>query len=430
LGVIVSQEPQPVPAPASPEERRRFSHIVGAGVTFQAASAAVDSSTIMAALVHQLTGSPVAVGAVTAVLRVGWLLPQLFVGFLAERHASSMKYYVIGGFGRAACLIALAATLYFGAGMGGDRLVALVLLLWTAYAFVSGIVAVPYNDIVARSISSERRSRLLGARFFGGGVLALAVAVAADALVGRMAFPGSYAAIIAMASALMFVSAIVFVVMGEPKTSPTARRTTAFGAYLREGADTFRTDRLFRLFVFAQWAGGAVLLAAPFYVVQAFETGFVVMDVAWLLGGQTAGALASNALWGWWGDRLGKGSLLQAVVLGRLMPPGLIVLLAVFGDLSPTVLFGVYLGIFFVLGALANGLTIAVIGFLMEISPADRRPSYSGYFNSLTAPAYLFPILGGIIASFTNLGVVFMISLIAGVIQAICVVRIRSSRST
>lgn len=326
-------------------------HIAGAGVTFQAGSAAVDSATIMAALVHQLTGSPLAVGAVTAVLRFGWLFPQLFVGFLAERQASSMRYYVYGGFGRAACLAVLAMVLSVGAGMAGGTLAALVLVLWTAYAFVSGIVAVPYNDIVARSVASERRSRLLAVRFFGGGVLALGVAATADALVGRMPFPLSYAAIVAMASALMLVSSAVFVVMGEPRTAPPARRTTAFAEYLREGRLTFGADRRFRLFVFAQWAGGAVLVAMPFYVVWAFEAGFDVADVAWLLGAQTAGGLASNALWGWWGDRLGKGSLLRAIAFGRLVPPGLILLLAVIGDLAAPALFAAAVCVFFILGA-------------------------------------------------------------------------------
>ena len=36
-------------------------------------------------------------------------------------------------------------------------------VLWTVYAFASGIVAVPYNDIVARLIEPERRSRVLAA---------------------------------------------------------------------------------------------------------------------------------------------------------------------------------------------------------------------------------------------------------------------------
>ena len=62
-----------------------FWKIAGAGAAFQAGSAAVDSATIVASLVHHLTGSVYVVGAASAVLRLGWLLPQLVVGFLAQR---------------------------------------------------------------------------------------------------------------------------------------------------------------------------------------------------------------------------------------------------------------------------------------------------------------------------------------------------------
>ncbi len=82
-------------------------------MTFQGGSAAVDSSTIMAALVHQLTGSAVAVGAVTAILRIGWLSPQLIVGHLAQQRRSRMPFYVVGAFGRATCLALLAGYLAF-----------------------------------------------------------------------------------------------------------------------------------------------------------------------------------------------------------------------------------------------------------------------------------------------------------------------------
>ena len=101
----------------SPQSRRKFVQIAAAGITFQGSSAAVDSATIMSALVHQLTGSPIAVGAVTAVLRFGWLFPQLFVGFLAQRGGSSMKYYVVGAFGRACCIALLSAVLLLRIGL-------------------------------------------------------------------------------------------------------------------------------------------------------------------------------------------------------------------------------------------------------------------------------------------------------------------------
>jgi len=80
-------------------------------------------------------------------------------------------------------------------------------------------------------------------------------------------------------------------------------------------------------------------------------------------------------------------------------------------------MFTVFIAVFALNGALANGLTIAVIGFLMEISPEDRRPAYSGYFNAIVAPAFLLPLIGGALVAIFGLGLVFGLSLIAAVAQ-------------
>ena len=187
----------------------------------------------------------------------------------------------------------------------------------------------------------------------------------------------------------------------------------------------FKTDKRFATFVFAQWCGGAVLMAMPFYVVQASKSGVSLEHVALPLGAQTTGALLSNPLWGWWGDKLGKVSLLKAIALGRVVPPLLVLLASLAVVLPQDGLFWFFTAIFFLTGALANGLTIAVIGFLMEISPDDKRPAYSGYFNAITAPAFLLPLLAGILASVFGLLVVFVISMMAAGAQFILLNRIR-----
>jgi len=57
------------------KNKSKFVSVAGAGVSFQAGSAAMDSATIMSALIYQLTSNSVLVGAITAILRFGWLLP-------------------------------------------------------------------------------------------------------------------------------------------------------------------------------------------------------------------------------------------------------------------------------------------------------------------------------------------------------------------
>lgn len=410
--------------------RRRFTSVAAAGVTFQGGSAAVDSSTIVSALILQLTGSVPLVGAVVTILRVGWLFPQLFVGFLAQRGSSSRRYYCFGAFGRAACIAAFAGLLFYGAAWPPFSLGIAVMALWTVYAFVSGIVAVPYNDMVARAVPSELRSRLLAVRFFGGGLLALAVAGFADNILATATFPVSYSIIFGIAAALMLLSSTAFISMGDPPGAASEKQISTFGEYLREGRKVFRTDDQFRLFVYAQWCGGFVLMAMPFYVVHVSAVGFDLSRVAILLGAQTAGALVSNFLWGWWGDRFGKSSLLRGISAARVAPPTAIVVLTLVpgpGGDNEVVLFA---GLFFLLGGLANGLTIAVIGFLMEISPDSLRPAYSGYFNALTAPAYLLPFVAGFCAEIAGLLPIFLLSAVAAVMQFLFVSKIQGSQAS
>ena len=414
--------------------KKAFPRLAAAGVFFQGGAAAVDSSTIIATLVHGLTGSTFAVGWASAILRYGWLFPQLFVAFLAQRRPRRMPFYKVGAFGRAACLAAMAVLLAMAGGLPGTTVTVLFFILWTVYAFVSGIVAVPYNDIVARSVPSARRSRLLAIRFFGGGLLALGVAAVAHRFLNTMTFPTGYASLVGLGAVMLLVSSLCFVSAGEPPAPlPPQESEKGFAEFLRRGIQVFRGDRHFRLFVQAQWLGGVVMMALPFYVLQAMEAGSTVADVAFLLGAQTAGAILSNALWGWWGDRHGKRSLLEGVALLRVLPPLLTLFLVsagggwglpAYGDWALPPWAG-FAAVFMLLGALINGGTIAMLGYLMEISPDDRRPAYSGYFNAFVAPAALLPIAGAAIAESVTLSGVFVVSLAAAILQYLTVRRLR-----
>ena len=291
---------------ARAEPGRRFVRIATAGIFFQGGAAAVDTGTIVATLVNGLTGSAFAVGAAAAIARYGWLFPQLFVAYLAQRRRRRLPFYKLGAFGRVIALAGLAVVLLVPEALPGPGVVALFFALWTAYAFIGGIVAVPYNDIVARAIPSEARSRLLAVRFFGGGLLALLLAAAARPLLGALPFPEGHAAILLLGAGLLLTSALSFISAGEPLAPPPADRDAGFGRFLRTGLEFFRSDRRLRLFVYARWLHAGVTMALPFYVLQATAASIVAADVAVLLGAQTAGALLSNPLWGWWGDGRGK----------------------------------------------------------------------------------------------------------------------------
>jgi hypothetical protein len=85
-----------------------------------------------------------------------------------------------------------------------------------------------------------------------------------------------------------------------------------------------------------------------------------------------------------------------------------------------------FVAVFFLLGAVGNGATIAQLGYLMEISPDERRPAYSGYFNALAAPATLLPLAGAAVAQTISFAALFATSLAATLLQFLAVRRLRA----
>ncbi len=190
-----------------------------------------------------------------------------------------------------------------------------------------------------------------------------------------------------------------------------------------------RSDRRFRLFVYSRWLAGAAAMALPFYILQVTAGQTSAADIALLLGAQTAGALLSNPLWGWWGDRRGKRSLLEGVALLGLLAPLLTLVWIVIGETWPAMILLFFTIVFVVLCAVGNGGTIAQLGYLMEISPDDRRPAYSGYFNAVVAPAALSPLVGAAVVEAVSASAVFAASAAAAALQFFTVRRLRASRT-
>ena len=158
-------------------------------------------------------------------------------------------------------------------------------------------------------------------------------------------------------------------------------------------------------------------MALPFYVVAAARMGLGVEDVGILLGAQTVGSLASNALWGHIGDRHGKLRLLQVVAVLRLAPPLGAFAILTLGDNGTALMLPAFAALFVVIGALVNGMTIGYLGYLMEVSPNHKRPAYSAYFNALASPAALLPLAGAAVADILSLEAVFVLAVLAATVQ-------------
>ena len=92
----------------------------------------------------------------------------------------------------------------------------------------------------------------------------------------------------------------------------------------------------------------------------------------------------------------------------RVATPVMAVGILAIGDAAGTTTLAAFMGLFFLVGALSNG---------MEISPDEQRPAYSAYFNAFAAPAALLPLLGAAIADIVSLTWVFAIAVGASIAQ-------------
>ena len=111
--------------------------------------------------------------------------------------------------------------------------------------------------------------------------------------------------------------------------------------------------------------------------------------------------------------------MLQIVAAIRMLPPIFVLLLLGAGA-------GIvgYMLLFVVIGAMMNGVTIGYLGYLMEISPDDRRPAYSAYFNALASPAALLPLLGAGLVAAISIQAVFVAAILAAILQFVLLRRI------
>lgn len=55
--------------------------------------------------------------------------------------------------------------------------------------------------------------------------------------------------------------------------------------------------------------------------------------------------------------------------------------------------------------------------FSNEVSPDEKRPAYSAYFNALASPAALLAIAGAVITDLTSPTAVFVAAIAAAIIQ-------------
>ena len=358
-------------------------------------------STILPAFAAHLGASNLVIGAIPALMTLGWNLPSLFVAGYTESLARKMPFVLRYTIWERLPFLGLAAVAFFLARPAPGLSLALMLGMLLLITGTGGILMPAWMDVVARAVPVGVRGRFFAVASLLGGAGGLLGSVFTAWVLARMPAPDGYAACFLMAALCMGLSYVALARVREPRGA-SLDVAPPLGAYLRRVARLLREDRNLGWFLLSRALIFVGMMASGFYTVYALrhygapDWAVGVFTTA-LLAGQMAGNVALGAL----ADRaghlaplaIGAGALVLANV-GALLVPSLELFVVVF------VLQGLHLA----------AVNVSGLSVLLEFAPSPAaRPTYVGLGTTLLTPvAFGAPLVAGLMTDAFGFPAVFV----------------------
>jgi MFS family permease len=283
-----------------------------------------------------------------------------------------------------------------------------------------GVTTLSFQDIVAKIVPPTQRGRFFGTRQLYGGLLAFALAgpfvrwMLSDE--SPLTFPQNFA-LISLASLVCYAIGMVFFARVREPAAQLLVARQGIGAALRAAPAILRGNVRYRTFILVRLCLLIGRLAEPFAIIYVTEQLHLGKSIAGLLIAVSAVAAASsNLLWGRLGDSRGMVWLLRFTGALAIFPP---LMLFAAPWIVPT---GVYMLVGWLViasligGISADGVGIASMTFLLEVSPPEQRPLYMGLANTLLGIGAVIPVAGGILVSTAGYAATFIIAALWSVV--------------
>jgi MFS family permease len=362
-------------------------------------------STILPAFAAHLGASNLVIGAIPALMTLGWNLPSLFAAGYTESLARKLPFVLRYTIWERLPFLGLAAVAFFLARPAPGLSLALMLGMLLLITSAGGLLMPAWMDIVAHAVPVGRRGRFFAVANLLGGAGGLLGSVLTAWVLARTTAPDGYAVCFLMAALCMGLSYVALSRVREPRAA-TVEAAPPLGAYLRRAGRLLREDRNLGWFLLARALIYVGMMASGFYTVYALRhyaapDWTVGVFTTALLAGQMLGNVALGAL----ADRaghlapltIGAGALLLANV-GALLVPSLELFVVVF------VLQGVHLA----------AVNVSGLSVLLEFAPSPAaRPTYVGLGTTLLTPvAFGAPLVAGFMADAFGFPAVFVVGVL------------------
>ena len=366
-------------------------------------------ATILPAFAAWLGAPNVVIGAIPAVMTLGWFLPSLFAAGHTETLTRKLPFIMRWTLWERVPYLAMALLAFFTAERWPGLTLALLLGMLLVATGVGGLLMPAWMDLIARALPTTIRGRFFALSNFGAGVLGFAGSFAVAEVLARVPAPASYGICLLGAALFLGLSYLALAVVREP-VAEAAAPAVPLRAYLGRMPGLLRRDRNLTWFLAARAFSMVGAMATGFYTVyalRAWEAPAAQAGVftALMLVGESMGTLTL----GWVADRAGH-RLVLLIGMAAGVGAALVALAA------PTLTaFG---AVFVLMGWQVATVNVSNLNVLLEFAPTpEARPTYIGLGSTSMAPVALAaPLVGGLLADAVGFRAMFGVALVFGLV--------------
>ena len=372
---------------------------------FMVGLAFVSSATVLPAFAAWLGASTVIIGAIPAVMTVGWFLPPLFAAAHTEGLARKLPFVLRWTAWERLPFLVMTLVAFFVADRAPRLSLGLLLTMLLIMTGVGGLLMPAWMDLVGRAVPTRLRGRFFGLSGLAATVGGLIGSAFTSWALGALTPSTAYGVCFLAATLAVGASWIALALVRESPAT-TAAAPTDFRAHLSGIPDLLRRDLNFSRFLIGRVLGFGAAMTTGFLTVYALrvlgapmsEVGaFTALFLAGQMGGQVLlGSLADHA-----GHRL---VIVLAVCAATLMN------LVALGASS----LAVFRAVFALQGLLSGAVQVSAPNLVLEFAPtAEKRPTYIGIERTLIAPfGFALPLVAGVLID--AIGYAFVFALAAG----------------
>jgi MFS family permease len=390
------------------EENYRHNAIVNMldGTFFWLGASFFASRTVLPVYLSHLTDSELVIGLLAMIANTGWLLPQLFTANWVQR-LPRKKVAVVGvGFVTERLPVILLVPAAWLATRSPSLAAAALLLLFAWHIVGAGVVAVAWQDMLAKIIPLKSRGRFFGITNFGGTATGVLGAIAAAWVLDRYDFPYSY--MLCFGAGALFISiSWVFLMLTREPAQVSQETAVSQVEYWQRLPAILRSQQNFRRYLLSQIVGAIGGMGFGFVTVYAVERWQLAdSQAAGFTTTMLIGQAAANLLFGALADRKGHKLVLELSILAAALAVG-------WASVAPSPTW--FHVVFALMGAGAAGFLLSGILIVFEFCAPDERPTYIGLSNTVTGVAAgVAPMIGGWLASAAGYRIVFVLAFVVG----------------